>query len=473
MEPGLNSVFRSYLEAAVGKENADAAFAAFDGAPSVSVRFNPFKCGSPGEEEVSARFCTCTRKTEWCGEGFLLEDRPVFTLDPFMHCGAYYVQDSSSMFVGAVFRRLAGLVPENGGRPVRVLDLCAAPGGKTTDLAASLRKIYGDGFILVANEVIRQRVGVLANNVALWGDPNVAVTSCDPSRFAAMPGWFDVILADVPCSGEGMFRKDAVAVAQWSESNVAACAARQKRIVADVWPALADGGVLIYSTCTFNRYENDGNAEWAASELGGELLFSDSGLGLENYPGILKTEYGFSLVPGLVAGEGQYCSALRKCGRERAVPAVAQGVRETAGKIPDTIGKRAGEMLKDGAVLMMKRDSLKAVPAAAAADFSVVERVLSPVMSGCLVGTVKGKDLVPSGDLALSYMFDAEVFPRADFDLEHALEYLHHDPVALRDFPAGFVTACYGGLPLGFLKNIGGRCNNLHPVERRIRMNIK
>ena len=189
---------------------------------------------------------------------------------------------ASSMFVGEVFRKLICdvEVPEN--RPVRVLDLCAAPGGKSTDLASSLRDIFGDRFILVTNEVMKQRVGILADNMALWGDPNVVVTSDDPSAFSVLNGFFDVIVADVPCSGEGMFRKDEDAQNQWSEDNVALCASRQRRIVADVWPALRQGGLFIYSTCTFNTYENDGNVQWIADELGHQVhhVFYRCGIGL-------------------------------------------------------------------------------------------------------------------------------------------------------------------------------------------------
>ena len=244
--------FRKYLEEAIGSGNALVAFSAFDSPASVAVRKNPFKDGT----------CPEGREVPWCRHGRILPERPQFTLDPHFHAGAYYVQDSSSMFVGHAFRELLGSMDVHVGRPVRVLDLCAAPGGKTTDIAASLREAFGDGFLLVSNEVMKARAGVLADNVALWGDPNVVVTSDDPSAFAALPGFFDIIVADVPCSGEGMFRKDEEAQRQWSEDNVALCEARQRRIVADVWPSLAQNGLFIYSTCTFNRMENDGNVRF-------------------------------------------------------------------------------------------------------------------------------------------------------------------------------------------------------------------
>ena len=222
----IQEAFKAYLEEAIGREKALVAFSAFEQPASVAVRQNPFKqCHDFNEID--------SEPVSWSKWGRILAERPVFTLDPHFHAGAYYVQDSSSMFVGEIFRQSLEKIQLPEGRPVRVLDLCAAPGGKTTDLAASLREKFGDDFILVANEVMKQRAGVLASNVALWGDPNVVVTSDDPSAFASLEGFFDVIVADVPCSGEGMFRKDESAQQQWSENNVALCEGRQRRIMAD------------------------------------------------------------------------------------------------------------------------------------------------------------------------------------------------------------------------------------------------
>ena len=291
----------------------------------VAVRLHPFK-GLAGPEGAPV---------PWSPYGRILSERPVFTLDPLFHAGCYYVQDSSAMFVGHLFRQLlaagrteppqnfASLIPPTAaqrvppvyeatgghgfagahpaGQPVRVLDLCAAPGGKTTDLAASLREAYGDAFVLVANEVMKARVGVLDDNVARWGDPNVVVTSVDPAAFARLEGYFDIIVADVPCSGEGMFRKDPRAREEWSPAVVELCAARQKRILADVWPALREGGWLLYSTCTYEAAENDENLAWAAAELGGEILEPEAEF--EEY-GVRRTPHGHLLEAGVVPGEG-------------------------------------------------------------------------------------------------------------------------------------------------------------------------
>lgn len=370
-----------------------------------------------------------------------LSERPSFTLDPLFHAGAYYVQDASAMFVGWLFREV---YRQFGGS--RVLDLCAAPGGKTTDIISSLREAAGPGFFLVSNEVIRQRACTLADNVALWGDPNVTVTSSDPSAFGKLKGFFDIILADVPCSGEGMFRKSENAVRMWSEDNVALCAARQKRIVADVWDALAPGGIMIYSTCTFNEEENDRNVEWIAANMGGEIL--DFPLEFE---GPLKTARGFLLHPDRVRGDGQYCAAIRKMGERRvtAEGAAADNVR-----------------------FYEKNGEIFALPDFVATNMDAIGKSLKVLSSGVHAFTIKGKDRIPCADLALSALLGKDDFPSVELSLEEALHFLHKDSLTLQDAPCGFVLVKYSGEPLGFVKNLGNRANNLHPQSRRILMDI-
>ena len=453
--------FVTYMEEAIGHENALVAFSAFEKPASTSVRYNPFKsCKQMEGKDVV-----------WSEHGRILPDRPVFTLDPLFHAGAYYVQDSSSMFVGYAFRKTLDNVAVPQGRPLRVLDLCAAPGGKTTDLMASLREAVGDNYILVANEVMKARVGILADNVALWGDSNVVVTSDDPVAFGALPGFFDVIVTDVPCSGEGMFRKDEEAVQQWSEDNVALCEARQRRILADVWPSLCEGGLLIYSTCTFNRRENDGNVAWIASELGAEILTSADVLG--GMQGVLKTENGYSLVPGHVEGEGQYCAALRKTTRDcmadlplrvKKMPRQAK-----ASPVPDGLQR----LMNVPVVFRTKGDMITAVPEIISADVVRVEDALHVVAAGCAVGVIKGRDLVPDADLALTLMLSEDAFTSVEIDRQKALAFLHRDNITFPDAPKGILLLKHEGLALGFVKNLGNRCNSLHPQSRRIRMDIK
>ena len=348
---------------------------------------------------------------------------------------------------------------------MRVLDLCAAPGGKTTDAAASLRAVFGDGFLLVSNEVIRQRATVLAGNVALWGDPSVVVSSSDPAVVGALEGYFDVVLADVPCSGEGMFRKDADAVAQWSAENVEHCAARQRRILADVWPALAENGILVYSTCTFNRYENDMNVRWAADNLGADIVDIGSLAGGALPDGVMATECGCSLVPGFVRGEGQFCAVLRKRGgMERVADIRAAGGRQPDAGVPSVFSGRM--------YAAVRGDLVKAVPEAVSGEIAFLESRIRLISSGCAAFMRRGKDLVPCADLALDIKLLEDAFPRVEVDRDLALKYLHRDTFALPGVEKGYVLICFEGHPLGFVKNLGGRCNNLHPQERRIRMDI-
>ncbi len=459
-------VFMGYLEEAIGKDNARIAFSAFEEEPATSVRLNPFKPG--------ADFGCGSTQVPWSRYGLMLDSRPRFTLDPMLHAGGYYVQDSSAMFPGYIFRKILQKMQLPGDRPLRVLDLCAAPGGKTTDLAASLRLAAGERFLLVANEVMRQRAGILADNVRIWGDPNVMVTSSDPEAFGRLKGFFDIILADVPCSGEGMFRKDPEAVAQWSEETVNLCQARQKRIIADVWDALADGGMMIYSTCTFNRAENDMNIDWLLGNFVG-TVFSEP-LPESEMPGVMRTEYGYLLVPGLVKGEGQYCSAVIKSGNRDTQPA-SRSKRRAESRSGNTAGSALKKIIPEnifntGVVLKEKNGVIKAVPAAIAGDEESVAAATAVLVSGCAAGTVKGKDLVPSPDLALSLILSEGAFPSADVDRPTALSYLHRDQINPPCPAKGHNIVRYGGLALGFIKNIGNRCNNLHPMSRRIRMDI-
>ena len=296
-EAPLHPDFASALSASIGEAAAKTVLEALRAPASVSIRLNPSKlqaCPFPGATPL-----------EWNPWAYILGERPVFTLDPLFHAGCYYVQDTSAMLPLYLLRQLSGELSPG----VRMLDLCAAPGGKTTDAAASLRNLFGDGFCLIANEVMRQRFGVLQDNVERWGDPCVGVISRDPSAFVGSP-LFDIILADVPCSGEGMFRKDPVAVKEWTPELVDFCAARSRRILRDIWPSLCEGGLLLYSTCTFNRKENDETVAWIASELGADVL-------RPSVPGaVLHTEFGYLMLPGLVPGEGQYAAVLRKRGGE-------------------------------------------------------------------------------------------------------------------------------------------------------------
>jgi len=456
--------FRELLERTIGREKVSTAMRGFMSDPSVAIRLNPSKFNL--DKDYLPYPAT---EIAWSKYGYRLSKRPLFTLDPLFHSGCYYVQDSSAMFVGHLFRNILSYVdlPD---RPIRALDLCAAPGGKTTDIAASLRQAFGGNFLLVANEVMKSRASILADNIALWGDPNIVVTSVDPKAFSAFEGFFDIIVADVPCSGEGMFRKDIGAIDQWSEENVALCSARQKRIISDVWPALADGGVLVYSTCTFEESENDSNVKWIIDELGADSLLGNS-CWYPKIDGIIESKYGWLLVPGFVDGEGQYCAAVRKHD---------SGIRYSRNKKSNSAknqkktafdGKVYEKMFKENVILSNKGDMIIAKPENIAGDISFIDE-LHPLMSGVAVGTMKGKDLVPNPDLALSILLTDNYFHKVDVPKETALKYLHHDNITLKDEPKGYILLTYQDHNLGFVKNIGNRVNIIHPISRRIRMDI-
>lgn len=408
--------FIDRLSSFAGNEAARSFAEAVSVPPEVSVRLNPFKNPSAPDPIFDG-----ARGVPWSPYGRVLSSRPVFTLQPFFHSGAYYVQDSSAMYAGYVFRKILDRVGDISG--IRVLDLCAAPGGKTTDLAASLRLRFGDDFLLVANDPVRKRAKILSENVALWGDPCVTVTCADPSAFSALEGFFDIIVTDVPCSGEGMFGKDPFAVEQWSEALVEECSSRQRNILKDVWPALREGGYLVYATCTFEPSENDLNFKWILSSLGAELCPE----GRPDFPEIQPTDCGSLLLPGFVRGSGQWVSAAVKTSPQRSRPPKKK-----------------------------------------------LEEILPVLRSGIPAPTIKGKDIIPDPDLPLSLGYERGTYPEFEVDESTALHFLHRDSVILpEDAPIGYVVLTYSGLPLGFVKNLGRRTNNLHPMDRRILMDIK
>lgn len=419
----------------------------------VSIRINPLKF-SPDPSLLE--HLGIVDDVPWSPYGHYLKSRPSFTLDPLFHAGLYYVQDASAMLVGWMFRQVLA----KGFAASRVLDLCAAPGGKTTDISASLSE-SGKPYMLVSNEVIHQRALALMDNVARWGDPNVVVTSSDPKDFGRLESFFDIIVADVPCSGEGMFRKSENARQMWSEDNVQMCASRQRRIIADVWKSLAPGGVLVYSTCTLNDDENDDNVAWIAEELGATVMDFDM-----PYEGPRRTKYGFLMVPGEVRGEGQYCAALYKGTAEELAAALTEmsAAQENQAPVDET-----GESLD----FQDRNGEIYALPAHVAGNMGMIGRRLNVLCAGVHAFTMKGKDKIPCEDLALGTILPDGDFPDVELDRLSALKFLHKDALVLKDAPSGYVTVSYMGYKLGFMKNLGNRANNLHPAGRRILMNVE
>lgn len=396
----------------------------------------------------------------WCSSGFYLEARPSFTLDPLFHSGCYYPQEASGMFMEQIFRQIV-----NTGGNIRVLDLCAAPGGKSTHLSS----LIGQGGLLVSNEVIRSRAAVLAENISKWGAGNTIVTQNDPSGFTGLQGFFDVILVDAPCSGEGMFR-DAVAINEWSEENAGHCSERQKRIMADVWPALNEDGILIYSTCTFNPGENEENINWLLTSHQSESLELD----ISEFSGITKIDFqgihGYGFYPGRIKGEGLFVSAIRKRGNSGKTMQVKR------------VGKRAGPEKSNIEIaetltsfhpenIIRHGDEIHR-HAGKPDEFNLLRQKLKIISPGTKICTLKKNGYVPAHELALSTGIRKDLFHKAELDHGQALAYLRRDNIASMDIPKGWFIASYKGINLGFCNNIGKRVNNYFPVDRRIRMSV-
>jgi 16S rRNA C967 or C1407 C5-methylase (RsmB/RsmF family)/NOL1/NOP2/fmu family ribosome biogenesis protein len=390
----------------------------------------------------------------WCSTGFYLKERPVFTLDPHLHAGAYYVQEASSMFLEQAVRASVNLT-----HPLRVLDLCAAPGGKSTHLL----DIIGSDSLLVSNEVIKTRASILSENLQKWGRPNVVVTNNDPGSFGNMPGFFDLIVIDAPCSGEGLFRKDKAAMEEWSEENVHLCSLRQRRILADVWPALKENGVLIYCTCTYNEAENEDNLVWLSEQKNVEFIEVPY-----LHDGIQKIEKGrakgYKFLPHKVNGEGFFISMIRKTSKENTT-----GRNRTA---PLKSSKNKTGWVKGEFDLFEINELLIAVPSVLKDDVMSLSD-LNIVTRGVAVGTVARNKVIPEHALALSCNLDRDAFPVIDLEKDEALKFLAKETIDPRDNERGFALIRYQENYLGFVNRLGNRLNNLYPSNWRIRMNVR
>ena len=451
----LPQEFTTYTRALMGDELYEKLHAALDQEPPVSLRLNPFKTIN-GETEV----CNVDEGVAWSDNGYYLSGRPNFTFDPLFHAGAYYVQEASSMFVAWIVKQLIH-------SPITMLDLCAAPGGKST----ALRSILPQGSLLFCNEPITQRASILAENVQKFGHPDMVVTSNYAADYRKSGLQFDAILADVPCSGEGMFRKDAGAIAEWSETNVEHCWRLQREIIADIWPCLKPGGLLIYSTCTFNDKENERNVEWIAQELGAipDLPPIPSAW---NITGSIGSELpACRFIPGVSKGEGLFLCVLRKSleqdiaheeKRKRPQKSMAQ-----KNKLPEM-----PQWLNDNFAFetCQINGNIHAIPSEWTSLFDKASTALRIVHAGVALATPKGKDLVPHPALAHSIALNTDAFCKCELDYDSAIAFLRREAITLTpETPRGYVLVTYQGMPLGFVKNIGNRANNLYPQEWRIK----
>ena len=418
----------------MGEERFTRFLASFGDDTPVSIRLNPAKLSTSHlipEQSSPTRSLLPLTSVPWCALGRYLRCRPNFTFDPLLHAGCYYVQEAASMFIDHVFRCLDF-------KPLAVLDLCAAPGGKST----AVRSVLPADAVLISNEPVRQRAQVLSENLQKWGYANTFVTNAYPKDFRPFGSEFDLIVCDVPCSGEGMFRKDAAAIGEWSLQNVERCWQLQRDIVNDAWQCLRPGGVLVYSTCTFNLKENEQNVRWMMEQF--EALpvhipvAPEWGITGSLLPGFDAPVYRF--IPGITRTEGLFVAVLRKPG--------SAGHETDHLRLTNRLQKQLADKVIHGLTVQPQKS----------------KRPNKPYKSP------PTQPVQPSPAEALAVDFDRSKYPLVELDYPSALAYLRREALVLPpDVPRGFVVVTFEGHPLGFVKNIGPRANNLYPPEWRIK----
>ncbi len=384
----------------MGEERFGRYLKSFEEDIPVSIRLNPMKMEEGRWKMEDAE------PVPWCRNGYYLRQRPNFTFDPLFHAGCYYVQEAASMFLDEIITQKGPSLLCNS-----ALDMCAAPGGKSTLMRAALPK----DCVLYSNEPVRNRASILLENVTKWGYTNHFVTNAYPKDYRAAKMKFDIILCDVPCSGEGMFRKDEATIREWSPQNVEKCWRLQRDIVSDAWACLNDGGLFIYSTCTFNTKENEENIRWMLETFDAEVLSVDvnpewniTGSLLE---GFNKPVYRF--IPGISRSEGLFLCVLKK------------GLQHTADHLQQSCKASARKL------------------------HSTHSNTIRPLQEDC-------RTQQQSVQCELSYY--------------QAISYLRGEALVLpENTPRGEIAVAFQGFPLGMVKNIGTRANNLYPKAWRIK----
>jgi len=456
---------------------------ALQGDSPVSIRLNPAKQAmsvdgwervtgyeTRADTNVMTKELKGCEKVAWCETGYYLPERPSFTFDPLFHAGCYYVQEASSMFIEQVVKQYITT-------PVVCLDLCAAPGGKSTHLQSLLPAKS----LLVSNDVIQSRASVLKENMIKWGAPYTMVTCNDPKDFGQLTHLFDMIVADLPCSGEGMFRKDRNSRNEWSLDNVKLCAARQRRILHDIWPSLKPGGLLVFSTCTFNVEENEENIRHLIENYNAEVLPITIDNRWRISPAINESFPMYRFYPHLTKGEGFCLALVRK--------PIKHTYNHESNKIPICVNPyrphhpRSSQttpccndwikLADDSFQFDVSKNRIQAIPESLSGIYRLLSAHLRVLYGGVAVGEIKGNDIVPSPALALSTCFQSEAFPSIELSKEMCIRYLQNEALVLPEsVPKGYVVVKYQHTPLGFVKNIGTRANNLYPQEWRIRTRL-
>lgn len=431
-----------------------------------SIRINPSKLSGslkvlPFGEDLGEA------PVPWSQFGYYLSKRPSFTFDPLFHAGCYYVQEASSMFLEQAFKQLIDLT-----QSIKVLDVSAAPGGKSTHI----QSLISNNSLLVANEVIKGRSNVLADNIIKWGSRNVIVTNSDPKAFQRLPGYFDVIVVDAPCSGSGLFRRDEDAINEWSLNNVQLCSQRQQRILADVMPSLKENGLLIYSTCSYSKEEDEEIADWLVSEFEMkneklEIPACRSNVeGRENEWGIVETvsaktnSFGYRFFPDKVKGEGFFIACFRKTSS-------AGSVRQKNIK-PEFISSKEkniiNDWVSDSDLSFIKNNTdIIAIPSAFVQELYLIKHALNIQYAGVRVGEIMKDKLVPHHALALSNIILDEV-TNTDLSYDDAIKYLQKQELSFVPAKQGWQTVSFKNFNIGWINALKNRINNYYPKELRI-----
>jgi NOL1/NOP2/sun family putative RNA methylase len=416
-----------------------------------SIRINPFK--TTIEKSAFNQY----ENIGWCENGYYLPERPSFTLDPLFHAGAYYVQEASSMFLWQVLQQTITDTADK-----KVFDVCAAPGGKSTLLAT----YFKDGLV-VSNEVIKQRANILNENITKWGLPNVVVTNNDPKQFQSLENYFDAIVIDAPCSGSGLFRKDEEAIDEWSENNVQLCSQRQQRIIADTFNCLKQGGILIYSTCSYSTEEDEAIADWICDNFN----VTNIQIQLQAEWNITETQsvkhhaYGYRFWPYLVKGEGFFIAAFKKNDGDTDANKIKTQQLVTTSKNEIEV-LQSFIQLSSAYTFFKQNETIRAIESKWLNDIQTLAKHLFIKKAGIAIGSVKGKDFIPSHELAVSIL-SSETLAVIDLDKEQALQYLRRQDFSVTS-EKGWHLVAYCGLPLGFIKVLPNRINNYYPNEWRI-----
>lgn len=427
-----------------------------EGNAPTSIRLNPLK---PVKTESATSLFENAQLTPvpWAEAGYYLSRRPSFTFDPLFHAGCYYVQEASSMFLEQALKQHADL-----SQPLKVLDLCAAPGGKSTHI----QSLLSPDSLLVSNEVIKQRSIVLTDNIIRWGCRNVIVTNNDPRAFQKLAEYFDVMVVDAPCSGSGLFRKDEEAIGEWSLHNVALCSQRQQRILADALPALKEGGVLVYSTCSYSVEEDEAIMDWLMQDMSMENL----PLHINQFDGIVETKSsktsatGYRFYPDKIKGEGFFLACFRKTNNDGDAK-----LRLTKPEPISTKERKAIEPWVAGGDLQFihLRNEIIALPSNLLTDFSSLQQVLNLQYAGVSVGEVLKERLVPHHALAQSIILNQDI-PSTDLSYDEAIKYLQRQDLSTVPETIGWQVVRHQNHNLGWINALKNRINNYYPKEIRI-----